>query len=409
MKIEVKLIKTRKETAEGFPVVLEISHQNKRKTKHICFCKDKHFIQDGKNISEKHPDYDLLMPILMDLKLRARKLVLTGCVDVEKAYFELFKPVVDEISFLDYGDELIAEMKKMADILGKNDLKAQNKLLGNIKCYVAAVASFREFGGDVNLVNLDYDILMRFRNYHIAQGNGRSTIHFYLRTLRAIYNKGVWKYKLQDKKPFVKVFDGLKIRSYDSRKKSINRESLRKLEISSENGAKQKYLDLFLLQFYFGGCDLMDLYYMEKKQVRKGRVVLERSKVTGGPRIDLKIHPSAEKLLKKYKTEDGDWFFGWNKDKTAYETFRNNARRALVEIQKKEGVEVLPDGGNLGVKVARHTFANIAKGLMIEPDVIRELMGHERDDVDNFYKDKYPELIRDNALFEIISPFLCVK
>jgi hypothetical protein len=70
---------------------------------------------------------------------------------------------------------------------------------------------------------------------------------------------------------------------------------------------------------------------------------------------------------------------------------------------------VLPDGGYMGVKVARHTFANIAKGLMIEPDVIRELMGHERDDVDNYYKDKYPEMIRDNALFEIISWFNCVK
>lgn len=409
MKIEIKLITTRKETSEGYPVVMEISHQNKRKSKHICFCKDKHFIQDGKNISEKHPDYDLLMPILMDLKLRARKVVLSGCIDVERAYFELFKPVVTEILFLDYGDELIAEMKKTAEILGKNDLKAQNKMLGNIKCYVAAVASFRDFGGNVNFKNLNYDVLMRFRNHHLAQGNGRSTVHFYLRTLRAIYNQGIWKYKLPDLKPFVKVFDGLKIRSYDSRKKSISKESIIKLECSQGNGAKQKYLDLYLLEFYFGGCDLMDLYYLEKKQFRKGRLVLERSKVTGGPRIDLKIHPKAAALLKKYETEKGDWFFSWNKEKTAYETFRNNARRALVEIQKKEQIEVLPDGGNLGVKVARHTFANIAKGLMIEPDVIRELMGHERDDVDNYYKDKYPEQVRDYALFEIISSFVCVK
>jgi hypothetical protein len=26
---------------------------------------------------------------------------------------------------------------------------------------------------------------------------------------------------------------------------------------------------------------------------------------------------------------------------------------------------------------------------MIETDITRELMGHERDDVDNYYKDKY--------------------
>ena len=57
MKIEIKLITTRPETIDGFPLVLEISHQNKRKSKRLAFCKNTHFILDGKTISEKHPDY----------------------------------------------------------------------------------------------------------------------------------------------------------------------------------------------------------------------------------------------------------------------------------------------------------------------------------------------------------------
>ena len=64
MKIEIKLITSRKETAEGFPLVVEISHQNKRKSKTLASCLQKHFIQDGKTISAKHPDYDVLAPIL---------------------------------------------------------------------------------------------------------------------------------------------------------------------------------------------------------------------------------------------------------------------------------------------------------------------------------------------------------
>jgi hypothetical protein len=35
-------------------------------------------------------------------------------------------------------------------------------------------------------------------------------------------------------------------------------------------------------------------------------------------------------------------------------------------------------------------------------------MGHERNDIDNYYKDKYPEKMRDEALFKIISSFECV-
>jgi hypothetical protein len=62
MKIEIKLVKTREETTEGYPLVIEIAHQNKRKSKHICFCKANHFVAANKMISEKHPDYDVLAP-----------------------------------------------------------------------------------------------------------------------------------------------------------------------------------------------------------------------------------------------------------------------------------------------------------------------------------------------------------
>jgi hypothetical protein len=67
MKIEVKLITTRSEKVEGFPLIVEISHRNIRKTKTIAFCHEKHFIVDGATISEKHPDYDILAPIMMNL------------------------------------------------------------------------------------------------------------------------------------------------------------------------------------------------------------------------------------------------------------------------------------------------------------------------------------------------------
>lgn len=60
-------------------------------------------------------------------------------------------------------------------------------------------------------------------------------------------------------------------------------------------------------------------------------------------------------------------------------------------------------GGNLGVKIARHTFATIGKNLLIDADILRELMGHERDNIDNYYKDKFPEKIRDEAHWKIIG------
>lgn len=402
MKIEIKLITHRNETPEGFPLIIEIAHQNKRKTKSLGFCKSDHFIQDHKTINEKHPDFDILAPIIMDLKIKARKLVLSGCVDVDLAFMELFKLDHSGIGFYNFARELVTEMKLTAEAVGKYDFKVKNKILGNVKCYENVLAQFEPFGDAIPLQKLNYEVLMRFRNYNIGMGNSKSTIHLYLRTLRAIYNKGIMKYGFMDAKPFTGVFDGLKTRSFDNKKKYLDRAMIVVLENLNLTTQKAKYLDLFLLQFYFGGCDLIDLYYLQKKQIRKGRLIFERTKTNTGTRIDLAIHPKAAAILKKYEN-DTEWVFPWKKEKTEYEKFRGVLQTALVYLQKKYDIEILPDGGNLAIKVARHTFANLAKNLNIEADLIRELMGHERDDVDNYYKDKYPELIRDKALFDVIG------
>lgn len=422
MKIEIKLIRSKKETAEGFPLVVELSHQGKRKQKTIAFCKDNHFSEEAKLVTSRHPDYDILIPILMDIKLRARKIILSGIVNVDKAHEELFKIDFSGISFAEYGEELTSEMKVLAAQFEKiKDTVARNKILGNIKVYENALSQFNSIVPGVLLADLDYNTLMRFRNYHVSLGNSKSTVNLYLRTIRTIYNKGVLKHRLPDNKPFKGVFDGLKVKSYDNKKKYVTKEVFQLIENFDFGNGKQKYIDLFKLQFYFGGADLIDIYYLKKLHYKKNRIYFERGKTTTGLLLDLGVHPKAKTIIEKYISADKDeWLFTWRKDKTGYEGFRRRYSRALEEMAEiwnekesakkeldpdyeKNPIEVMPLGGNLGVKVARHTFANLAKNLMIEPDLIRELMGHERDDVDNYYKDRFPEKMRDEALFRIIG------
>lgn len=402
MKIEIKLVTSRKETVEGFPLVVEIAHQNIRKSKTLAFCLEKHFNQDNKMINEKHPDYDVLAPVLMSIKLKARKLIIQGFVDVEKTFTELFAIDHTQILFITYAEKLVDEMKKIAEERGKYDLKARNKILGNIRCYENVLTQFGNFGKNVTLQNLDFAILEQFKNYNLSIGNSKATIHLYLRTLRAIYNKGILYHKFADQKPFTGIFAALKVQSFNSRKKYITRSGLEIMEGIDYKISRQKCVDLWLLAFYFGGCDLIDLYYLKTRQIRKGRVVFERTKTNTGTIIDLKIHPKAAVILAKYKT-DSEWLFPWDKDHKSYITFRGNYQRDILLVQIDFKIIIEPDGGNLGIKVARHTFANLAKTLNIETDVIRELMGHQRNDVDNYYKDKYPEKVRDQALFDIIG------
>ena len=160
--------------------------------------------------------------------------------------------------------------------------------------------------------------------------------------------------------------------------------------------------DLFLLQFYFGGQDLIDIYYLKTKNIHNKRVFFQRAKIADrGYEFDLSIIDKAQKIINKYNADP--YLFPGRKDYTGYLTFRNRYGRYLIKIQTQLGIDVLPKGGNLGIKVARHTFAMRGKLLFVDPDLLRELMGHERDDVDNYYKDRYPEKVRDQAQKQIIN------
>src|SRR5690606_22743984 len=187
-------------------------------------------------------------------------------------------------------------------------------------------------------------------------------------------------------------------------KKYISKDSIRRLEfVKHVADSASKYTDLWLLQFYFGGVDLIDVYFLKKKQFRKGRVYFERGKT--GVMVDLLVSEKAQKIIDKWKDPDerSEWLFPWRKDNDGYKSFFRRLYGYLQKVQDREKIEVLPAGGNLASKVARHTFATIGKQKGIDQEILRELMGHERDEVDNYYKDRFPEAVRDKALLEIIN------
>ncbi|WP_271766800.1 site-specific integrase [Aquimarina algiphila] len=73
-----------------------------------------------------------------------------------------------------------------------------------------------------------------------------------------------------------------------------------------------------------------------------------------------------------------------------YKTFRDNHNRDLGKTFKLLKIEVLPIQHKFSTKHIRHTFATLAKFKGIDPDIIHELMGHEKNDIDTVYKDRYP-------------------
>lgn len=408
MKFSVKLLIGQRATAEGYPVVARVNHKVNGKSmpadKFICKAFPDQFDVESQNVNLRHPDYDVVSPMIMSYHLRARKLRYSKFSSAADFLEAVVSRSWDDVGLMEAWDEVTADMQRMMESLERNGSKREaDRMKGNLKVYRNVRAQFERFAAHTGLGELDQALLLRFKNYQLGIGNSKSTVHNYLRTIRAVWKKAAVRYKVPASNPFEGVFAGLTVKSYASKKKYIDREAVRQLETAPVAAHEQKYVDLWLLQFYFGGADLIDLYNLYQRSLRKGRVYFERQKTGTGLPINLKVHPKALELLQRYTTGKDEWLFPWAKDKAAYESFRAASNKVLKKVQLDLGIEVLPNGGNLAGKVARHTFATLAKQLLMPEDILRELMGHERDDVDNYYKAQYPEAVRDEWLFRVIE------
>lgn len=400
---------------DGFPVVCVISGGGKRKTFSLGFS----FFEKDWNIDKQEPKSDKKTIMLIRKKKALLDDLLFRSLDdttitIESIAEEL-KPrkkqkINQYVSFYEFADVLIAELKQGIDEKGFTKL-------GNAKVYQTAVNELKKYRVKVSFTDFNYSFFIDFIKHRKAKGNKKSTINNYLRTYRAVYNEAVRRGFVKDTKPFKDVFKSVTVRQNRTLKRNISKSSVKILEeMKGLVVGQQMAVDLWLLQFYFGGQDFKDLYYLENSQLNRGRVYFVRGKLDEtGYQFDLKVYQKAQKIIDKYNTEERFVFPG-KKDYNGYKNLLRRVQKNLVKVQsdyneeqeklpkeKKNLLEVLPLGGNLSPKVSRHTFATIGSRMFVEPDLLRALMGHERNEIDTIYKDVYPEELRDQWHWKIIE------
>jgi site-specific recombinase XerD len=392
-------IRKSQERAEGFPVVFEAYSKGKK----IRF-------SIGVNLREKEWDQKNRLPatsskyylFVKKKKLIAETLLLDFLMNGSFTLQEFKNRLLTEkneksTSFYDFAEILIAEL-------------LQSNRNGSAKMYKYIVDELKKYKPELQFNEIDYNFLNGFKEMRLKIGNSKNTITVLFRLLRAIYNEACNRNVIENAFPFRNVFAGILQKSNRNKKRYLSKESIMLLENATGlKKTQQQAVDLFLLMFYFGGQDLIDLYYLEKKQIANGRIFFQRKKLSGnGYEFDLKITPKAQKIIDKYAVK-GPHVFPGKKEYESYvlfyRRFRNGIAKAIQQLNavNEQKIEVLPKGGTVTVKVARHSFATIGKQLFIDTDLLRELMGHERNEMDTIYKDRFPESVRDEAHGKIIG------
>ena len=283
--------------------------------------------------------------------------------------------------------------------------------------YKATLNSFKRYrdNRDIALSEIDADVMRSYEAYlHHTAEVCKNTSSFYLRILRATYNKAVAKRLTPQQHPFTNVYTGIA----PTRKRAIPTEDvsqIKRLHSVKELTPKEEMArDTFLISFYLRGISFIDLAHLRKSDLKDGFLHYTRRKT--GQRLTIRWEDDMQELLEKYQvqTVTSPYLFPFlvddgktRQDKTVdkkqkeVHLYHNAEARISYHLRKlgaKIGVK-----GKLTLYVARHSWATTARDNDISISVISEALGHHSETTTQIYLNSIKSSEVDDANAKILA------
>lgn len=148
----------------------------------------------------------------------------------------------------------------------------------SVETYTTTLRSFLRFceGKDLLLTDIDSDLMISYEAYLKYENVSMNTISFYLRTLRAIYNRALERGFVEECHPFKKVYTGVD----KTVKRALPLRDIKCIkEMDLSFNMKLSYArDMFLFSFYTRGMSFVDMAYLRKKDIHGGVLTYRRRK-----------------------------------------------------------------------------------------------------------------------------------
>ena len=263
------------------------------------------------------------------------------------------------------------------------DLRAWGKVRTS-ETYVAALNSYRRFrkGKDLALYDMDSRQMMAYEAYLRGSGLSPNTSSFYMRILRAVYNRAVEKGLTPQRYPFKHVYTGVD----KTVKRAIPLKALRRIKEMDLSMMPSLDLarDMFLFSFYTRGMSFVDMAYLRKTDLNGGILSYRRRKT--GQQLFIKWEQSMQSIVDKYDTSQSRYLLPLIKLRSGVDEYRqyiyasHNINRSLKIIGRKLGLPM-----SLTMYVSRHAWASIARSKNVPLSVISEGMGHDSETTTRIY------------------------
>lgn len=302
-----------------------------------------------------------------------------------------------------HADDIIATFQKtLTDQTLFNFMQsviARLQLIGKertAETYHSTLKSFMKYRQeqDILLEDIDSDLMQMYEAHLQSRGISKNSISFYMRILRAVYNRAVEKELTENRHPFKHVYTGTE----KTVKRAIPLKSIKQiknLELpikSSLDFAR----DIFLFSFYTRGMSFIDIAFLKKKDLANGILSYRRRKT--GQQLFIRWEKCMQEILDKYKeNEESPYMLPIINPQEKHE--RQQYKNILYRINKslKDIGQLIKLPIPLTMYVARHSWASAARSKNIPISVISEGMGHDSEKTTQIYLASLDTTVVDRA------------
>ena len=249
--------------------------------------------------------------------------------------------------------------------------------------YTTAVNSFARFRKDCDVLldEVDSDLMTAYESYLKSMDICLNSISFYMRNLRAVYNRAVEKGVTVQRYPFRHVYTGIDKTVKRAVPLSVIRR-IRDLDLSM-HPMMDYARDVFMFSFYTRGMSFVDMAFLKKKDLQNGILSYRRRKT--GQQLFIKWEKPMQELIDKYDTTGSPYLLPIIKNngmdqRRQYRSESHRINDRLKRIGERLGLAI-----PLTAYVARHGWASIAKSKNIPIAIISEALGHDSETTTRIY------------------------
>ena len=253
---------------------------------------------------------------------------------------------------------------------------------------------------DILMEDITSDLLKDYEESLQSHGVTKNSTSFYMRILRAVYNRAVDNGIVQQTYPFKDVYTGID----KTVRHTIPMETIKFIKNLdySTRPVLDFARDMFLFSFYTRGMSFIDMAYLLKEDLKDDTLIYRRRKT--GQQLYVKWEPCMQEIIDKHPKDPESPYLlpilkkPFNKDRNQYKNALFQINKTLKEIANEANISF-----PLTMNIARHSWANVAQNKNIDISVISEGMGHDSEQATLIYLSSLDHTLVDKANSQILK------